>query len=192
MEAVRPNVRRERVLDGFQSIRSEVGSLEEAAERLGIKLATLDRALLRARHRGDDRGDYSGLTIVRHRQKFAGLDGVSAKTRLLITRYEEIAKPGLSLSEVAGEIGTTKNVLYAAIRRAREKGYQIQTNRPSYPATEKISFDVDGLLDRWVDLRQTGCAWEAAADLLDTDRLLFGAILTLARRRGDYRGNLEV
>lgn len=43
-------------LDDWEIMRDDGVSLQQAAERLGIKVSTLDKALYRARQKGDERG----------------------------------------------------------------------------------------------------------------------------------------
>jgi transposase-like protein len=59
--SIRPNPREfwtaEEMLEEYQMIRDDVASIRQAAERMGIKFSRLDRALYRARKRGDSRGN---------------------------------------------------------------------------------------------------------------------------------------
>lgn len=47
----------EEILDEYAMIRSSCGTIRQAAERMGIGYARLDKMLYRARQRGDDRGN---------------------------------------------------------------------------------------------------------------------------------------
>ncbi len=168
-------MRRDDMLDGFVNAKFSVNSLEDAAEVMGVTLSALEKALERARARGDHRGRYAPLRIKRPRDR-------RARRHEIGEAYAALTRPRGTYAESAEKIGCTRQALATTLSRLRrEEGWEFPEN-----------INIEAVLEDWEILRAGDVYWEFAAKRLGLTVHAFRNVLHDARSAGDPRGQLTL
>ena len=190
---------RDRVLDRFVEVKPSVKTIEEAAGVMGMSFAALDKALERARARGDERGIYKPLGVRNPKPP------KPSRAEQILSGWVALAEPRPPYPEAAALIGCSTAALATTLSRYRRDGVEVPPPGPRrghprkvgvrapriVPTAPPAGVDKEVVLEDWADLRDIADEhWERAATRLGLTKSALAGILLEARRNGDPRGYL--
>lgn len=175
-------MRAEELLTRWTEIKGDVGSLEEAAERLGMTRYALEKALERARARGDERGVYAPMRVLRPR-----LEERRARRYEIAKLYADLpADQRRTHVQAAAILGVSTSVLASTLWRVRHET-EDRAHAEALPGIDR-----EAILEDWEMLRDGGEDWERAAARIGIPNGTMHRVLLDARAEGDERGHLTI
>jgi predicted DNA-binding protein (UPF0251 family) len=123
-----PGRPREETLEEWEFLRADGVTVAEAARRMGMRTRALEKALERARARGDERGARHHRDLLRIRARAAANELAAPPMRSwrpreeILAEWVELRDQGLTLTEAAERMGMVRHSLENALNRARRAG----------------------------------------------------------------------
>lgn len=141
----------EDMLEEWSHLRASGTTVREAALRMGVSSSALDKALYRARLRGDERGNTPTVRVPVNK-------GVHPRRDELIAAWQEIKRPGLTQIQAAKQIGCSFDALHSALYHARKDGVDTRVPTDYYREDREI-LESDGLSEAQIAERLEISVW---------------------------------